>query len=93
MSDRVIFTREDTRYETVEEILEEMVSTTTLKNDIRIIDREQAIMYALKNAKKDDIILIAGKGKDTYMAIKDKYIPYSDYEVVEKYINSVNKSK
>ena len=57
------------------------------------IDREQAIIYALKNAKKEDIILIAGKGKDMYMAIKDKYIPYSDYQVVEKYINSVNKSK
>ena len=79
--------------EDVEEIIDEMVSTSSLKNYVRIIDREQAIMYALKNAKKDDIILIAGKGKDTYMAIKDKYIPYSDYEVVEKYINSVNKSK
>ena len=93
MSDLVIFTMEDPRYESVEEIIDEMVSTSSLKNYVRIIDREQAIMYALKNAKKDDIILIAGKGKDTYMAIKDKYIPYSDYEVVEKYINSVNKSK
>ena len=93
MSDLVIFTMDDPRYESVEEIIDEMVSTSSLKNYVRIIDREQAIMYALKNAKKDDIILIAGKGKDTYMAIKDKYIPYSDYEVVEKYINSVNKSK
>ena len=93
MSDLVIFTMDDPRYESVEKIIDEMVSTSSLKNYVRIIDREQAIMYALKNAKKDDIILIAGKGKDTYMAIKDKYIPYSDYEVVEKYINSVNKSK
>ena len=93
MSDLVIFTMDDPRYESVEEIIDEMVSTSSLKNYVRIIDREQAIMYALKNAKKDDIILIAGKGKDMYMAIKDKYIPYSDYQVVEKYINSVNKSK
>ncbi len=93
MSDLVIFTMDDPRYESVEKIIDEMVSTTTLKNYVRIIDREQAIIYALKNAKKEDIILIAGKGKDTYMAIKDKYIPYSDYQVVEKYINSVNKSK
>ena len=93
MSDLVIFTMDDPRYESVEKIIDEMVSTTTLKNYVRIIDREQAIIYALKNAKKEDIILIAGKGKDMYMAIKDKYIPYSDYQVVEKYINSVNKSK
>ena len=93
MSDLVIFTMDDPRYESVEEIIDEMISTSPLKNYIRIIDRQQAIIYALKNAKKNDIILIAGKGRDNYMAIKDKYISYSDYEVVKKYINSVNKSK
>ena len=56
MSDLVIFTMDDPRYESVEKIIDEMVSTTTLKNYVRIIDREQAIIYALKNAKKEDIM-------------------------------------
>ena len=40
--------------------------------------------------KEGDIILIAGKGRDNYMAIEDKYIPYSDYEVVENYFKNNN---
>ena len=36
-------------------------------------------------AKKDDIVLIAGKGRDNYMAIKDEYLPYSDYDTILSY--------
>ena len=36
-------------------------------------------------AKENDIVLIAGKGRDDYMAIKDKYIKYSDYETIKEH--------
>ena len=36
-------------------------------------------------AKYDDIVLITGKGRDDYMAIDDKYLPYCDYDVIKSY--------
>lgn len=83
-SDIVIFTMDDPRNEDPNEIIEKMIGKSKGCYEI-IIDREEAIWFALDHAKKDDIILIAGKGRDNYMAIGDKYIPYCDYEVLENY--------
>ena len=52
-----------------------------------IVDRKEAIYKAFQLAKKDDIVLVAGKGIDNYMAIEDKYLPYSDLEVIKEYFN------
>ena len=86
-SDIVIFTMDDPRYEDVNSIIDDMLSSTTLKNFERIISRENAIVCALKLANDGDVVLILGKGRDNYMAIGDKKIPYSDYDVIEKYFN------
>ncbi len=82
-SDIAIFTMDDPRYESVDEIINEMVGDN--KDYVRIIDRSEAINYALSIADKDSIVLILGKGRDNYMAIEDKKIPYNDYDVVAKY--------
>lgn len=84
-SDYVIFTMDDPRYEKVEDIISDLTSISTKTNYEAIIDRKEAIYKALSIAKSDDIILIAGKGTDNYMAVEDKYLPYSDIEVVEEY--------
>jgi UDP-N-acetylmuramoyl-L-alanyl-D-glutamate--2,6-diaminopimelate ligase len=55
------------------------------ENYIRIIDRSKAIKYALSIALKGDVVLILGKGRDNYMAIKDKKINYSDYNVIKSF--------
>ena len=55
---------------------------------VRITDREEAIKYALSIAKKGSVVLILGKGRDNYMAIKDKKIPYSDYDVISNYFKN-----
>jgi len=85
-SDLVIFTMDDPRYENPKDIINDMINNNNGNYKI-IIDREEAIKYALDNAKEGDIILIAGKGRDNYMAIEDKYVPYSDYEVINNYFN------
>lgn len=84
-SDHVIFTMDDPRYEDVNEIIDDLVSISDNTNYERIIDRKKAIYKAFDIAKKDDIILIAGKGRDNYMAIKDEYLPYNDYDVITSY--------
>ncbi len=87
-SDIVIFTMDDPRYESVDDIIDEMVSTSD-KEYIRIINREDAIAKAFELADKESVVLIIGKGRDNYMAIEDKKIAYCDYDVVEKYFNSL----
>ena len=89
-SDLVIFTTDDPRNENPHEIINEMIKDNKGCYEV-IIDRKEAINFALDHAKKDDIILIAGKGRDNYMAIRDKYIKYCDYDVVEEYFKNKNK--
>jgi len=47
-------------------------------------DREEAIKTACMMAKEHDIILIAGKGHETYQEIKGVKYPFDDREVVER---------
>ena len=82
-SDIAIFTMDDPRFEDVDAIIDEMVGDN--KDYIRIVDREEAINYALSIANKDDVVLILGKGRDNYMAIGDKKVKYNDYEVIKRY--------
>lgn len=88
-SDYVIFTMDDPREENVDDIINDLVSNTNKTNYERIINRKEAIKKAFDMARKDDIVLIAGKGDDNYMAIKDEYLPYSDREVIKEYFKSV----
>lgn len=87
-SDFVVFTMDDPRYESVSSIIDDLIKTSDKKNYIRINDRVEAIHYALDFAEKDDIVLIAGKGRDNYMAVEDKYLPYNDYDEIVKYFDS-----
>lgn len=84
-SDYVIFTMDDPRYEKVEDIIKDLVSSSTKTNYEIVVDRKEAIYKAFKIAQKDDIVLIAGKGIDNYMAVEDNYLPYSDLEVIKEY--------
>ena len=82
-SDIAIFTMDDPRNESVDTIIDEMVGDNL--DYIRIIDREEAINYALSIASKGDVVLILGKGRDNYMAIGDRKVKYNDYEVIKRY--------
>ena len=77
---------DDPRYEDPSNIINDMLNNTKKTNYERIVNREVAISYAIKNAKPGDLILILGKGGDSYMLVEDKKIPYSDYEIVKKYL-------
>ena len=88
-SDFVVFTMDDPRYENVSDIIDDLISTSKDKtNYVRINDRVEAIHYAFDHAEKGDIVLIAGKGRDDYMAIEDKYLPYCDYDEIVKYFEN-----
>ncbi len=84
-SDYVIFTMDDPRYEDPDKIIDDLVSDSNKSNYERVVNRKEAIYKALDMARDRDIILIAGKGRDDYMAVDDKYLPYCDYEVIKSY--------
>ena len=84
-SDYVVFTMDDPRFEDPNLIINDLVSGSNKTNYERVIDRKEAIYKALSMAKYDDIVLITGKGRDDYMAIDDKYLPYCDYDVIKSY--------
>ena len=84
-ADFVVVTSDNPRNENPETIMNEIIDGCVPSSElIKIIDREDAIEYALKIAKEDDIILIAGKGHETYQQIGQEKLMFSDKAVVEK---------
>jgi len=84
-SDFVIFTMDDPRHENVSDIIADLISGSDETNYEIIENRVDAIHRAFSIAKEGDIVLVAGKGVDNYMAVGDEYLPYSDLEVIESY--------
>ena len=82
-SNVAIFTMDDPRWESVDDIIDQMVGKH--KNYIRIQDREKAIHYALSIASSGSVVLVLGKGRDNYMAIEDRKVQYNDYDVIKNY--------
>ena len=56
---------------------------------IVIEDRTEAIRYAMKNARSGDVIVLAGKGHETYQMFKDKTIHYDEREIVREILDEL----
>jgi len=82
-ADRVIFTSEDPRFEKPEDIVSDLLRDVKKSNYKVILDRKEAIRYAIHNAAPGEAILIAGKGNDDYYEENGIIHPYSDAEVAE----------
>ncbi len=83
-SDFLIVTSDNPRSEEPMSIIEDiLVGVKKHDTEYRVIEsRIDAIKFAVKNAKKDDIIILAGKGHETYQILKDKTIHLDEREVV-----------
>lgn len=93
-SDRVVFTADNPRSEDPEEILNQMeqgISATHKRRVLRIADRREAIKTAVALSKPEDIILIAGKGHETYQEIKGVRYPFDDRQVIRECFELMNK--
>lgn len=86
-SDKVILTSDNPRFEEPEAILKDMesgVKPQDFRKTITIANRREAIKTACSLAKTDDIILIAGKGHETYQEIRGVKYPFDDLRVVQE---------
>lgn len=87
LSDYCIFTSDNPRTEDPENILKDILAGVNKDNFKVIIDRKEAIRYALSKLQKDDILLILGKGHENYQIIGHTKIHLDDSEEVLKFIS------
>lgn len=94
LSTKVIFTSDNPRSEIPETIIEDIekgVEPQNFKKTISITDRKQAIKAACQMAQPNDIILIAGKGHETYQEIKGVRNDFDDYKIVKELLKQLGK--
>jgi len=85
-SDFVIFTSDNPRYEKPKKILKDITCKLDNKNYKIIVNRKKAIKRGIQMLEKNDILLLLGKGHEDYQIIKSKKYPFSDKNIVLKYI-------
>ncbi|SIQ77505.1 UDP-N-acetylmuramoylalanyl-D-glutamate--2,6-diaminopimelate ligase [Peribacillus simplex] len=83
-----IFTSDNPRSEDAAQILRDMEAGVVGKEYTVIEDRRQAIAYAVSKAEEGDVILIAGKGHETYQLVGGEVLHFDDREEAEKAIQS-----
>jgi len=88
--DKIFLTNEDPYDEIPKDILKDIEEGLKRKNKVlgkdyfKIEDRRKAILEALKVAKKDDLVIITGKGTEATMVIGNKKIPWDERKIVEE---------
>ena len=89
-SDYVILTSDNPRTEDPQKIMNDaMAGATEDQRRSKVhseVDRKQAIQYAIATAQKGDVVIIAGKGHETYQQIGTQKFPFSDAEVVREFV-------
>ena len=94
LSTKAIFTSDNPRTENPDTIIEDMekgVAPENYKKTLSIADRKQAIKTACQMAEANDIILIAGKGHETYQEIHGKRTDFDDFKIVSQLLTALNK--
>jgi UDP-N-acetylmuramoyl-L-alanyl-D-glutamate--2,6-diaminopimelate ligase len=94
LSDKVILTSDNPRHEDPMAIIKEMqegVSPSNYKKTLIIEDRREAIKTASALAEPKDIILVAGKGHETYQEINGVRTDFDDRKILSEMLNLIHK--
>ena len=94
LSNQVVFTSDNPRSEDPESIIKEVeggVQPENYKKTLSIVDRMQAIKTACSLAHEGDIILVAGKGHETYQIIGSERFDFDDFEITSEILTKMNK--
>jgi len=84
LADKVIVTDDNPRYENASEIRKQILAECPGASEIP--SRADAIAKAIEERRPGDVVLIAGKGHETYQLIGDQVLPFNDVEEVQKYV-------
>lgn len=91
LADECVLTSDNPRFEKPEAIIDEIEVGIKETNCpyLKITDRREAILQALKNANKNDVIAILGKGDEDYQEINGEKHHFSDRETVEELLEEI----
>jgi UDP-N-acetylmuramoyl-L-alanyl-D-glutamate--2,6-diaminopimelate ligase len=85
LADHVIVTSDNPRHEPPERIFDDIMAGFELPSRVtRIVDRREAIAYAINTAKAGDVILLAGKGHEAVQIVADSCIEFDDRSVARE---------
>ena len=88
LSDYSIITSDNPRFEEPMAIINEILSGVETEGNFEVDeDREEAIRKAIEYSKKGDLVLICGKGHETYQEVRGVKTHFDDKEMVAKYSN------
>lgn len=89
--DLCIVTSDNPRTEEPQKIIDDIIEGVKKVNGnyISIVDRKEAIEYSIKNSMPKDIILLAGKGHETYTIIGDKVLTFDEREIVKEALKNL----
>lgn len=85
-SDYVIFTNDNPRTEDPKKIMNDIIAGVSKNNYEVIYDRHEAIKKSLSLAKKDDIVLVLGKGHENYQIFGHEKVYFDDREEIKKFL-------
>lgn len=94
LSTKAVFTSDNPRTENPESIIQQMeagVPAEYYKKTISITNRREAIKAACQMANTGDIILVAGKGHETYQEINGERFDFDDFKIVNELLAILNK--
>ncbi|MDP9192894.1 MAG: UDP-N-acetylmuramoyl-L-alanyl-D-glutamate--2,6-diaminopimelate ligase [Acidobacteriota bacterium] len=83
LADEVIVTSDNPRGEEPQAIIDEIAKGITSGHSVLIADRREAIARTIAEARESDVIVIAGKGHETYQVIGDRVVHFDDREEAE----------
>ncbi len=90
-ADRVVITSDNPRNEMPEKIIDEIAAG--MQGDVETIvdsDRASAIRYAIESCGPEDVVLIAGKGHETWQEVSGRRYPFSDRQLVRNLLEALS---
>lgn len=89
LSDHVILTSDNPRWEDPRQIIREIEKGASKDNYTVVTDRADALWIATKICRKGDILIVAGKGHEDYQEIKGRRYPFSDKEILKNLLKDL----
>ncbi len=87
-ADVVVVTSDNPRTEPPEGIIDDVVAGISRRDYVRIADRREAIARALSVARNGDVVLLAGKGHETYQVVGTTNVPFDERAIVHELLGS-----
>lgn len=92
-ADHIVVTTDNPRSESPHSIIADVCAGFVDGSHHSVVDREEAIYFAVQTAQPGDVVLLAGKGHEDYQIVGDRNLPFSDVSVAERALRARSESR